>query len=475
MNNETSPECDPASPTQRPYRARLLPGLFVLLALNLASWPALAVPSFARQTGLQCAACHTSFPQLTPFGRDFKLHGYTMSNDQSDMPPLAVMLQPSFTHTSAGQPGGAADGFGENNNWALTQASLFYAGRILGPYAKDLLGEDLGALADKIGVFLQGSYDGVEDSWSWDNFEVRYADTGTVWNTPVDYGLYLNNNPTMQDLWNTTPAWGYPYTGSGLAPTPAAATLIGETVAQQAFGVGGYARFDGNLYVDVGGYHTLGAGVQKTLGVDPAGEPEISGMAPYWRVAFEHAWGNSHLELGTYGMAAHTYPGRDETAGTDHFLDLGVDTQYQYLNDVNQFTAMLNWTHERQTWDASTLLGGASNVHDNLWNLAATAAYQYDATFGGTVQYFTISGDRDLMLYPDSRTGSPDSDGWTFQLDYMPFNKNGGPGFWTASSVKFSLQYTLYNTFDGASHNYDGAGRDASDNDTLYLEAWTVF
>src|SRR5271168_24958 len=39
--------------------------------------PAQALPSFARQTGQPCGTCHTSFPGLTPFGRRFKLLGYT--------------------------------------------------------------------------------------------------------------------------------------------------------------------------------------------------------------------------------------------------------------------------------------------------------------------------------------------------------------------------------------------------------------
>ena len=37
-----------------------------------------AVPSFARQTGQECIACHVSFPELTPYGRYFKLTGYTI-------------------------------------------------------------------------------------------------------------------------------------------------------------------------------------------------------------------------------------------------------------------------------------------------------------------------------------------------------------------------------------------------------------
>ncbi|MEO6876271.1 MAG: cytochrome C, partial [Opitutaceae bacterium] len=56
-----------------------------------------------------------------------------------------------------------------------------------------------------------------------------------------------------------------------------------------------------------------------------------------------------------------------------------------------------------------------------------------------------------------------------------PFNKGGGPVFWPQSNVKLSLQYTAYGKFDGAHTNYDGSGRSARDNNTLYLEAWIVF
>jgi len=40
---------------------------------------------------MPCTACHTEFPQLTPFGRFFKLTGYTLIGSDSKLPPLAVM------------------------------------------------------------------------------------------------------------------------------------------------------------------------------------------------------------------------------------------------------------------------------------------------------------------------------------------------------------------------------------------------
>ncbi|MGE5174718.1 MAG: hypothetical protein ACM3MD_12910, partial [Betaproteobacteria bacterium] len=52
--------------------------LAVSLLLPLSK--ARAVPSFARQAGMECSACHTVFLELTPFGRSFKVRGYTMTN-----------------------------------------------------------------------------------------------------------------------------------------------------------------------------------------------------------------------------------------------------------------------------------------------------------------------------------------------------------------------------------------------------------
>ena len=58
---------------------RLFPFALALgLAGCLAAPAAMAIPLFARQTGQNCNACHVSFPELTPYGRYFKLSGYTL-------------------------------------------------------------------------------------------------------------------------------------------------------------------------------------------------------------------------------------------------------------------------------------------------------------------------------------------------------------------------------------------------------------
>jgi hypothetical protein len=462
-----------------PTRRRAGFGLAALLAAAaLALGPATmrAVPSFARQLNMQCTACHTSFPMLNQFGRTFKLTGYTDSADDANLPPpLAAMLMPSFTNTSAPQVGGAAPGFGENNNTALTQASIFYAGRLFGPYAKSLFGSDGATVANKFGIFAQVTYDGVGKAWSWDNMELRFADKAEISGRDVVYGAYLNNNPTLQDPWNSTPAFGFPFTGSGLAPGPDAATLIEGGLSQQVGGLGIYAMVDGHFYFDVGGYLTLPAHIQRALGVDPAGETQLSSLAPYWRFAYERPAGEGRWEIGTFGLAASTYPGRDSSAGTDRLTDFGFDTQYQLSTTHGDFALMASWIHENQSWDASAALGNTANLSGSLDSFKATASYLHNKTYGLTVQYFSITGSGDATLFSGSATGSPNSDGFVFQLDYLPFNKGTGPAVWPRSNVKFTLQYTNYNRFNGGSTNYDGAGANASDNNTLYLEAWIAF
>jgi hypothetical protein len=128
-----------------------------------------AVPSYSRQTGLACSSCHYTPPELTPFGRKFKLEGYTfatkpdVSEDKKDHNsslhllealPLSVLFQTSFTSTKANVPGT------QNGNLEFPQqASLFLAG----------------AWAEHVGSFVQVTYDGQADHFSWDNTDIRAA------------------------------------------------------------------------------------------------------------------------------------------------------------------------------------------------------------------------------------------------------------------------------------------------------------
>jgi hypothetical protein len=41
--------------------------------------------------------------------------------------------------------------------------------------------------------------------------------------------------------------------------------------------------------------------------------------------------------------------------------------------------------------------------------------------------------------------------------------------------VKLSIQYTAYSKFNGGGSNYDGVGRSASANNSVYLVLWFAY
>jgi hypothetical protein len=56
----------------------------------------------------------------------------------------------------------------------------------------------------------------------------------------------------------------------------------------------------------------------------------------------------------------------------------------------------------------------------------------------------------------------------------VPFGKEDS---WARpfANLKLGAQYTIYTRFNGGTRNYDGSGRNAGDNNTLFLYAWLAF
>src|SRR5271155_3375837 len=84
-------------------RNLFVPAVALLLA---AIEPARAIPVFAQQTGQPCTACHVGAfgPVLTPYGRAFKIGGYTTTGGEgwASHLPVSVMLLGSYTNTNQG-------------------------------------------------------------------------------------------------------------------------------------------------------------------------------------------------------------------------------------------------------------------------------------------------------------------------------------------------------------------------------------
>jgi hypothetical protein len=282
-----------------------------------------------------------------------------------------------------------------------------------------------------------------------------------------------NNTPTLQDVWNTIPAWSFPYIRSALAPMPTAAPFIDNVYAHRVVGLSAYSFLDDMLYLEFGGYRPLSTNAQLALGVDTTGQSPINGIAPYWRVALEPNFGNNSWEFGTFGLASKVVPMRLSSAGTDSFTDIGIDTQYQYLGDPHTVTLRASWIHENHNTSASQTLGLADNSNDILRSLNVSASYIYDHTWSLSAGRTSIGGTADGALY-GTFTGSPNSAGWITEIAYLPFSY-GGPAFWPWLNMRIGLQYTLWNKFNGATTNINGAGRNANNNNTFFAYIWIMF
>ena len=428
--------------------------LAALLLLGAAARPAQAVPSFAQQTGQPCAACHVGAfgPQLKPYGQEFKLYGYVAAQGTPTALPLAAMAQASFTRTGADQAGPATRWFARNDNPAFDQAALFYAGRITG----------------SVGAFIQVTYDGVARQPSLDNVDIRHAREGEVLGAPIVLGLTLNNNPSVEDLWNSTPAWSFPYNRSRLAPTPSAAALVDGRLAQRVAGLGVYALWDEWLYADVTAYQGLGPGLRNLTGITPIdGVDTTQGLIPYWRVAVLREFGRHHVELGTFGLHGSVHPGGDRSAGrTDTLTDVALDANWQWVRNPRRVTSDVVSTHlayirEQDSLGASRVLAGTRGC-DALATFRADASYSLGATVTPSVQYFANHGTADAR-YWGTASARPDSAGMIAELAYVPFGKPSSSLRWL--NIRLAAQYVAYTRLDGEAQH-------ASGSDALYLSVW---
>jgi hypothetical protein len=451
------------------YSKKQLKKLLSIFALALGSslvlmHDALAVPSFARQTGTECASCHTTgFSVLTTFGRQFKLRAYTLGERNM---PFVVGGVASLTQSQNSNPAGESE-FKSDNQLALQRVSAYFAGKI----------------TDNAGAFVNWNYDGIERRGTMEMVDVRYANSTTLGGKDLLLGVTLNNNPTVSDIYNSTPAFGFPQISPSdkTAVVPNAMAQVDMSLASQVAGIAAYAWWDNSIYAELGAYRTadkmfsvLRAGVPRTGGMDAAAA--IKSGAPYWRLAYERQWNGAHsLSAGTFGLLVDRYPDPANPSGpTDRYRDLGFDAQYQYVGDEHRVTSGLTWIQEKQSWQASFDPSGMASMRDEasgkLTTSRAHIGYVYRKQYGASLGYFATQGNTDAMLYntgepiTGSVNGSPDTSGGLLELSYIP-----------QQNVRLALRYTTYSKFNGAKSDYDGFGRNASDNDNLYFSTWFLF
>ncbi|MGD8379217.1 MAG: hypothetical protein PVI37_12665 [Gammaproteobacteria bacterium] len=440
---------------------------FTLAAIAALSFlfltPAQAVPSFARQTGQPCSTCHTSYPGLTAFGRMFKMYGYTISDlkeverpanktqaglSLNEIPNLSFVLQAGETYLNKDAPGV------KNPNASFPkEAGIYYAGRI----------------DDKVGAFLQLTYAAEDGGTSMDMSDIRYANVTSKDGKTNVFGIDVNNGPSFEDVWNSTPGYGWPYVENDAEIGMDMPFIGSEAVMTNVIGVGAYNYWNNKFYAYAGIYQAAAQG-----NTPPTGDA-VSGYAPYLRLAWTP---DQNTEVGAFHFNAKYKP--DMGGGTwvgpeEKFDDNGIDAQYQIVEPDSTWTFHARYINEKHSGLTSVAgpMGytGPDSLTANFYQVDANWLHGFD--YGASFGFIANTGDRSdyYNLLSNAADGNgylpnttPDSTAEVLEFDYYPYQ-----------NIRLSAQATIYNKFHGATSNYDGFGRNASDNNTLVLNALVGF
>ncbi len=471
-----------------------------LLLLTLATKTSYAIPAFARQTGQNCVACHAGgqYPELTPYGRYFKLTGYTQGERQ--LIPLSAMFVGGMASTR-NNVGTSSDGSTvttsninqQNGRFEADNASVFLAGKIL----------------DNLGLFSQFTYGWAASSnngginnqghFGIDNFDLRYADHYASPTHDLIWGASLNNNPGVTDVWNSHPTWAYPYMspqgarGAFAGGVPVATYLESGAGAQTA-GYGAYVYLNKNFYAELDAYQSATGATSFLAYGNNNSNPNfpkayLKGTNPYFRLAYTTEWGAHNLMVGAMGMNAAQYGYNSESAGmvsggppnlsggTTNYQDRGIDAQYQYLLNPHTVTAQVRYLKENIT--DNTIVGPAGNLVNKLNSVFGKVSYVYNATYGAGLGYQNVTGTADSNAYGVANTGLSN---WSASANNSPNSTAWIPSIWyqPIQNIRLTLQYTAFTKYMGGTSCYNDTTqgnpcRKASDNNTTWLYAWIAY
>lgn len=412
------------------------------LLAALFAGQAQAVPSYARQTGQECAACHIGAfgPQLTPFGIKFKLGGYVDSDGKAGKVPLSAMVVAEYNRYKEPDANG---NLVTSSSLGIAESSVFLAGK----------------LTDHLGSFVQVTNNGVEHKTSIDQADLRLTGNMDVgMGKEALIGLSINNNPTVQDPFNTLSVWGFPYTSSehdGMHYP--GGDLVSASSELRVLGVSAYALVDDSIYAELGMYNTLSPHMQSRLGLGKTDGEEFGRInnAPYWRVGYMKDLRTSAWTVGVLGFSGDI---KDRVSGDsmNKFRDFGLDASYMFLGN-REHVVTVNGSYLKEH---STTPGDDGDVSNSTKNYRLAGSYHFMNTYGATLGYFKTS----------SEDHSTDNRGYIYQLDWTPWGKESS---WASpwANLRVGLQYVTFKV----DAETEAAGGKPGDKNNMRVFAWTSF
>jgi hypothetical protein len=342
-----------------------------------------------------------------------------------------ILISQSRTKADQNPP---PDHLNSNNNFLMDEASIFLAGR----------------LTENMGAFMQVTHDGVGHETSLDQADFRYAKAVAAGGKDAIVGLSANNNPGVQDPFNSTPIWKFPYVKSPAGVGEGDGTLINGALEGRVVGVSAYTLFDNALYAELGAYRSMSPTTQRRLGLGNQDQQRL-GPNAYWRLAWFQDKKSHAYHVGVFGWNASLEPDRTIPAPRDKYNDVGIDGGYQFLG-VREHILAVNGSYiaERKT-------EGSTAEVTRLKESRLSASYYYGQTWGASLGLFSTHGSDPLVS----------SHGQLVQLDWTPWGKDEStaPAPFAWANVRLGAQYWMYKKFAGDTAH-------AKDHNMLYLFAW---
>lgn len=430
----------------------LLTGIGLLL--SLVSTPTMAIPAFARQTGSTCADCHIGAygPNLTPFGMQFKLNGFTDTDGNGLKIPLALQLTGTRTVPVHGV-----------DSTRLTEADLYLAGRI---------NDHVGGFA-KIATDNNGNNRYVTRL---SNVDLRYVTKPfQVAGKDTMLGISINNNPSITD-----PIGSLPNT-SGLGPASAYAystTLLNmSSLSDRVFGASVYGFYNSRWYGEVGTYNSLPLSTQDDFGYGIANDPGKLKDTGYLRFAYMRDLKRQFFSAGVVALTTRRQLPRNSPS--DDITDLGYDLSYQFLGTqehIFQFTYVD--IYERRKYGSvfpgpanpSLLTKPRGSVRDRSLNFT----YVFRQSYGLTLSHLINTGSFDAARY--SPYGVPDTTSNFISVFWTPAGKDGSVS--SISNMKLAATWFRFTKFNGSTNDVFGIlppVTDPSDLDTFFITLSVAF
>lgn len=271
-----------------------------------------AAPAFARQTGMNCAACHFQhFPALNAFGRSFKQGGYTMIGGQSMIQgegnSLPIALNASLLTKLRYQKTNGSDKTNAKNTGDLQfpdEAALLIGGR----------GNE------NIGFLLEASLKESGDANNFNSFKIHF-------NYPID-GTNYGSVVFLTDAGGAP--YGFELLNTGAQRFMRVAEERKATAAQQFIGgTGSPGASDAEGIAFVASRHNFF--VNATLWTPNHGSVALDSPATYLRAAYMPVIGGWDV-----GIGAQLFTGTAKRTNTTTGLSNDVDTDAWFIDGQAQ-------------------------------------------------------------------------------------------------------------------------------------------